>query len=573
MKTSLVFICVIYLINGIQSDLNWWRNANFYQIYPRSFQDSNGDGVGDLNGITSRLPYLKDLGIHGVWISPIFTSPMADIGYDISDFYNIHHEYGTLNDFDRLVGVAHDLGLKILLDFVPNHSSSENEWFKKSAINDDEYKDFYTWHPGREDPENPAGRKLPPSNWRSVFRGSAWTYHEGRQEYYLHQFATFQPDLNYRNPAVVDRMKGVLRFWLDRGVDGFRVDAVPNLFEVLPVDGHYPDEPLSGITTDPDSFDYVQHIYTVDQPETVEMLYQFREVLDEYTRKDGNMRVMMSESDSEINLLMTYYGNGIRNGSHVPFNFYLLFNLDENSNAEDFLRIIRVWLDHIPKGQSPNWLIGNHDRNRTATRFGSDRVDLISMIINTLPGISITYYGDEIGMTNVFVSWEESKDTAACSSDSDHYQAFTRDPARTPFQWDSSTSAGFSTNIKPWLPVSPSYREVNAKVQKQSARSHLKVYKKLLKLRTTETLMRGETTIKTNGKNVLTIVRQLSGHETYITVANIGSSRETVDLRTIYHEQLTFHIVSMNSKRKEEEKIHGPILVLEPRESVVLKGY
>ncbi|XP_055705153.1 maltase A3-like [Phlebotomus papatasi] len=571
MKTFLFWVLCWNHICGSQSDLDWWRTANFYQIYPRSFKDSNGDGIGDLNGITERLPYLKDLGIHAVWLSPIFKSPMKDFGYDISDFYDIQPEYGTLQDFDRLIRIAHDLNLKILLDFVPNHSSNENEWFEKSANRDPDFEDFYVWHPGKDDPSDPT-KKVPPSNWRSVFRGSAWTYHNKRGEYYLHQFAHFQPDLNYRNPKVVDTMKGVLRYWLDKGVDGFRVDAVPNLFEILPQNDHYPDEPHSSLTEDENSFDYLQHIYTMDQPETVEMLYQWREVLDVYTARDGNMRTMLSESDSEISILMTYYGDGIRNGSHVPFNFKLLFNLNKNSNAIDFRNTIHIWLDNLPEGCVANWVIGNHDRNRVANRFGSSRIDLINMIINTLPGISITYYGEEIGMMDVFVTWEDSVDPAACNSDPDHYLEFSRDPARTPFQWDDSTSSGFSTNPKTWLPVSPLYKEVNVKVERSSRRSHYKVYRKLLQLRRTPTLQKGNVETRTHGQNVLSITRSYPGEDTFITLVNIGPDHEMIDLRELFSGRLIFHIVSVSSSRQEGDVVRVPILNLDPYEAIILKG-
>lgn len=218
-------------LEGQSAPTDWWQTAAFYQIYPRSFKDSNGDGIGDLNGVTEKLPYLKEIGIDAFWLSPIFCSPMADFGYDISDFFNIQPEYGTMDDFDRLVGEATKLGIKVILDFVPNHSSDENEWFVKSARREPGFEDFYVWHPGRPNPNDPA-KPLPPNNWVSVFRFSAWTWHEERKEYYLHQFHHKQPDLNYRNPKVVEMMVSVLRFWLDKGVGGFRVDACPHIFEV-----------------------------------------------------------------------------------------------------------------------------------------------------------------------------------------------------------------------------------------------------------------------------------------------------------------------------------------------------
>ncbi|XP_055682947.1 maltase A3-like [Lutzomyia longipalpis] len=564
---SFVLLC---LISRIQCDLNWWRTANVYQIYPRSFKDSDGDGIGDLNGITQMLPYLKDLGIDAFWMSPIFKSPMKDFGYDISDFRDIQLEYGTMEDFDRLLKTAHELDLRVILDFVPNHSSDEHEWFLKSVAGDPEYKDFYVWHPGKEDPANPQNR-LPPSNWLSAFRGSAWKWHETRGEFYLHAFAYQQPDLNYRNEKVVEAMKDILRFWLEKGVDGFRIDAVPNLFEVEPIDGQYPDEVKSGYTDDPEESAYLYHNLTMDLPETVEMVYQWRDVVDRFSI-NGNTRIMLTEAYSHIDILMQYYGNGVKNGSHAPFNFYMIMNLNNDSNAIDFHRNIQLWLDKLPNGSVANWVMGNHDQRRIGSRFGTHRIDLINMIIKTLPGISITYNGEEIGMTDVYISWEDSVDPAGCNSNPEIFDKFSRDPARTPFQWDSSTSAGFSVNPKPWLPVSPLYKEVNVKVQQTAPRSHLKIYRRLLQLRRTETLQKGSVETRTHGQNVLSITRRLPGRDTYITVANIGPKRESIDLREVFSGRLIFHIVSVDSKKRDGDGVMGPNLELAPYEAFILRG-
>lgn len=336
---------------------DWWQTAAFYQIYPRSFKDYNGDGIGDLPGITQQLPYLKGIGVNAFWLSPIYPSPMADFGYDISDFFNVAPEYGTMEDFKMLVQEAKKLGLKVILDFVPNHSSDENEWFIKSAARDPEYKDFYVWHPGIK--SNDAAQPLPPSNWISLFRGSAWHWHETRKEYYLHQFHWKQPDLNYRNPAVVEKMKGVLRFWLNLGVDGFRIDAVPTLFEVdKDAKGNYPDEPRNSWNNDPNDPSYLQHIYTQDQPETIDMVYQWRSVMDDFQREfGGSTRVIMTESYSPINIVMQYFGNSTHEGAHMPFNFQIIMNLNNNSNAYDFKRTCDTWMLNMPKGRTPNWVV------------------------------------------------------------------------------------------------------------------------------------------------------------------------------------------------------------------------
>lgn len=362
MKFVAIILTLVILVydRTFAQQKDWWETSAFYQIYPRSFKDSNGDGIGDLNGITEKLSYLKEIGINATWLSPIFKSPMADFGYDISDFFDIQPEYGTIADFEKLLARGKELGIRIILDFVPNHSSDQNEWFIKSVNRDVGYEDFYVWHKGYPDPNNSSNR-LPPSNWLSAFRKSAWEWNSKRQEFYLHQFAPQQPDLNYRNPFVVETMKSVLRFWLGKGVAGFRIDAVPWLFEALPdANGVLPDEPKSGYTDDPDDSSYLLHIYTQDLDETVDMVYQWRKVLDDYKSiNGGETRVMMTEAHSTIDIVMKYYGNGHgRDGSHIPFNFQMMPNINAApKTAYEIKRIIHIWLDNMPLGRTANWVV------------------------------------------------------------------------------------------------------------------------------------------------------------------------------------------------------------------------
>lgn len=369
MKLYFVFI-VLLIIETIESqqvvnsytvanNKEWWEVSAFYQIYPRSFKDSNGDGIGDLQGIIEKLPYLKELGINATWLSPIFKSPMADFGYDIANFFEIQPEYGTMSDFEELIKRAHELNIRIILDFVPNHSSDENEWFINSENGGEIYKDFYVWHPGYLDPNN-SSRRLPPSNWISFFRGSAWEWSSTRQEFYLHQFHRKQPDLNYRNPIVVATMKKVLWFWLEKGVDGFRCDAIPTLFELSPdAGGKYKDEPRSGWTNDTDDPSFLIHRYTQDQPETLDMVYEWRSLLDFFQKTNGGeRRVMMTESYSPIDIVMKYYGDGgSREGSEIPFNFYMITNLQKSSSGSDVKGVLDIWMTNIPKGRTPNWVV------------------------------------------------------------------------------------------------------------------------------------------------------------------------------------------------------------------------
>lgn len=348
-----VILCVFCNVNCLE----WYEGANFYQIYPRSFKDSNGDGIGDLKGIQSKLQYLKDLGIDGVWLSPIYNSPMADFGYDISDFRDIQAEYGTMEDFDNLLAECKKLGLKLVLDFVPNHSSDEHDWFLKSEMKETGYEDFYIWRPAKMD-EN-TNTLVPPNNWLSGFRFSAWRWSEIRQEMYYHLFHYKQPDLNYRNPKVVQEMNNVITYWLDKGVSGFRVDAVPTMFEKTNADGSLSDEPRS-YNPDCDKNDhcYLQNIYTENQEENYDMIYQWRKLLDDYsTAHSVDSFVMMTESYQPVTDAVRYYTNGVRNGSHVPFNFEMIKAANASTTAEQYKNIIEGWLNKMPKGYQANWVV------------------------------------------------------------------------------------------------------------------------------------------------------------------------------------------------------------------------
>ncbi|KAM8713407.1 hypothetical protein ACLKA7_013684 [Drosophila subpalustris] len=559
---------------------DWWQVAQFYQIYPRSFKDSNGDGIGDLQGIISQLNYLKDLGVTATWLSPIYTSPMVDFGYDIADFFDIQPEYGTLSDFDQLIAEANKLGLKIILDFVPNHSSDENVWFKKSVKREKGYEDYYVWHDGYVNAS--TGERTPPSNWLQAFRGSAWEWNDERQQYYLHQFAVQQPDLNYRNPAVVAQMKRVLTYWLDRGVAGFRIDAVPWCFEVLPdAEGRYPDEPRSGYTDDPDDSSYLKHIYTQDQPETVDMVYQWRTLLDDYKRiHGGDTRILMVETYSALDYVMQFYGNRTTKGAHIPFNFQFIVggNGDKDNtklSAVGFVKIINSWLGQMPAGQTANWVMGNHDQRRVGSRYGEPRIDLMNMLQMFLPGVSITYQGEELGMTDLDISWEDTRDPAACNSDPSIYESFTRDPARTPFQWSSGANAGFSTNSTTWLPINPNYVTVNVDTESADSTSHLKFYKELVALRQKKTLQYGTTRYAAVNDNVVAIRRSLSGQTSYVLVANVlDTSVSGVDVASVLYASGSYKIKLANPAAKATvgNSVTLNNLALEPYAALILES-
>ena len=351
-------LLVFVSICGFVASLDWWEGGNFYQIYPRSFKDSDGNGIGDLLGIASKVSYLKELGIDGVWLSPIMKSPQKDFGYDISDYRDITAEYGTLADFDKLLAECKKNNVKLILDLVPNHSSNEHEWFIKSENRVPGYENYYIWHPGTFNPV--TGKHTPPTNWNSAFRFSAWQWSPKRKQFYLHQFLPQQPDLNYRNKKVAQEMKDVITFWLQKGVSGFRIDAVPFIFEEKPdSQGNYPNEALTGDSCpDPDANCYTQHIHTQDQPETYDTIFQWRALMDDFARTHDNVtKVIMTEAYTSLDNMIKFYGDGKRDGANVPFNFEMITNVNNESTAEDYKIRIDNWLSRVPKGKYANWVV------------------------------------------------------------------------------------------------------------------------------------------------------------------------------------------------------------------------
>ncbi|XP_044726881.1 maltase A3-like [Chrysoperla carnea] len=547
------------------TEKEWWQTAVFYQIYPRSFKDSDGDGSGDLKGIQSQLSHIKDLGVTAAWLSPIYTSPQVDGGYDIANFTDVDPLYGTLEDFDNLIAEAKKLGLKIVLDFVPNHSSDKHEWFKKSVKRIDPYTNYYVW----ADAKIVNGTRQPPNNWNSYFKFSAWEWNEERGQYYLHLFAIQQPDLNYRDPNLVKEMKDVLRFWMNRGVAGFRVDIISALGE----DEALPDEPLSG-NCSPDDYCYLNHIYTEDQPLNYDMVVQWRDVLKEHAAATDKVpRVIMTESYSEIDKTIKYFGNETHDGACFPFNFYIIMGISQSSNAQDLKNVVDNYFNKVPKGRTPNWVLGNHDQHRVADRVGVKRIDGLNMLTMTLPGVAVTYNGEEFGQEDGFVTWEETQDPQAINAGEENYLGATRDPERTPLQWDDSKNAGFSTAEKTWLPVSQKYKETNLKKQKAEKESHYKVYKDLVKLRQADALINGDFSSHVEGSNVLLILRKLNNSKLFLTAINFGDIHEEVDLSKIdkiLAENLKIEVSSVGAAQTQGSIVSNGKLHLHPYESYVL---
>ncbi|MCR0983589.1 alpha-amylase family glycosyl hydrolase [Roseomonas populi] len=443
------------------SDTLWWQHGIVYQIYPRSFQDSNGDGIGDLEGIRRRLDHLVWLGVDAVWISPIFPSPMADFGYDIADYCGVDPIFGTIDDFDRLLAEAHARGLKVILDFVPNHTSDRHPWFLESrASRDSAYRDWYIWR----DP-GPGGG--PPNNWLANFGGSGWEYDEATGQYYFHSFLKEQPDLNWRNPAVRQAMYDALRFWLDRGVDGFRVDVI----WLLVKDEEFRDNPPNP-AWEPHhaSINQLLQVYSADRPETLEVVEEMRAVLDEY---DG--RVLIGEIYLPLERLMAYYGRDMK-GAHLPFNFQLIFAA---WNAVQIARIVAEYEAALPPGGWPNWVLGNHDQKRIASRVGPGGARLAAMLLLTLRGTPTLYYGDELGLENVTIPPDRAQDPWERNEPG---LGLGRDPARTPMPWNAGRNGGFTTG-EPWLPLNDDHAARNVAALSADPASLLHLYRRLIALR------------------------------------------------------------------------------------------
>ncbi len=482
-----------------QQQYLWWQKGIIYQVYPRSYQDSNGDGVGDLKGITQRLDYLKWLGIEAIWVSPVFSSPMADYGYDISVYCAIHPLFGSMQDFDELLEEVHRRGMKLILDLVPNHTSNEHPWFLESrSSRDNPKRDWYIWRNAK--PDGSA-----PNNWLSVFGGSAWEWDEKTQQYYYHAFLKEQPDLNWRNPEVQQAMLDVMRFWYKKGVDGFRVDVMWHMIK----DEQLRDNPLNP-DYEPHMATYEQLIpaYSTDQPEVHDIVRMMRQVTDEFEE-----RVLIGEIYLPVHRLVTYYGTD-NSGAHLPFNFQLLtlpwyapklaLTIDEYEGA-------------LPTDGWPNWVLGNHDQPRIASRIGRDQARVAAMLLLTLRGTPTIYYGEEIGMCDVPIPPDEIQDPQGLNMPDLN---LSRDPARTPMQWDDTDNSGFTTG-KPWLRLVSNSKRLNVKIQQDKPNSMLALYRKLIQFRQQEPALYAGAYVPVNSdKQMLSYIRK-SGEQQFLIILNL----------------------------------------------------
>lgn len=481
----------------------WWQKGIIYQIYPRSFMDSNADGVGDIQGIISKLDYLQWLGIQAVWVSPIYPSPMADFGYDISDYTGIHPLFGSLKDFDALLEQVHARGMKLILDLVPNHSSDQHPWFLESkSSRDNPKRDWYLWH----DPGKDGG---PPNNWLSVFGGSGWEWDETTGQYYYHAFLKEQPDLNWRNPEVQHAMLDAMRFWLDKGVDGFRVDV---MWHMIKDDQWRNNPPNPDYKPHMATYEKLIPAYSTDQPEVHNIVHMMRQLVNRYTE-----RLIIGEIYLPIQKLVTYYGID-NQGAHLPFNFQLI---GLPWNARQISSAIDLYEGALPKDGWPNWVLGNHDQSRIASRIGTAQARVAAMLLLTLRGTPTIYYGDELGMNNVPIPEEEVQDPQGLNMPGLN---LSRDPFRTPMQWDDTPNAGFTTG-KPWLRLSGDYKRNNVQIQKNSPNSMLTLYRQLIELRNAEPALHigRYIPVSTEG-NLLAFIRKADKH--ILVVLNLSPAPE-----------------------------------------------
>lgn len=533
----------------------WWKKGVIYQVYPRSFMDDSGDGVGDLPGITSRLEYLPWLGVDAVWISPIYASPMVDFGYDVTDHQSIHPLFGNLEDFDGLIEEAHRLGLKVVLDYVPNHTSDEHPWFVESrSSRENPKRDWYIWRDPA--PENPGGL---PNNWLSVFGGPAWTFDKETGQYNYHAYLKEQPDLNWGNPDVREAMLDVMRFWLDRGVDGFRLDGLRHLVKDEKLRDN-PPNPRRRPSSPP--YDALLPTYSADRPEIHDLISKIRKVLEEdsSTWVSGE-RAMVGELYLPIERLVRYYGENGK-GVHLPSNMHLI---STPWDAREIAELVEEYEAALPEGAWPNWVLGNHDRSRIATRLGAGQARVAAMLLLTLRGTPTLYYGDEIGMADGFVPAEKVQDPFEKNVPG---IGVGRDPERTPMQWNNAPNAGFCPEgVEPWLPVPSDHTTVNVTTESEDPGSLLTLYRFLLDLRRRErALSIGSYQRVFVGGDLFAYRRE---HEDcdFLIVLNLGSGHQTLDLA---ESGLSGRISLSTHPGREEEVIQGEI-ALHPNEGIVAK--
>jgi alpha-glucosidase len=523
------------------SDEAWWRSTVLYEIAVISFQDSNGDGQGDLPGLLQRIDYLDWLGVGAIWLTPIYRSPNQDFGYDIADFCSVDPRFGTMEDFENLIGALHNSGIRLILDLVPNHTSDQHAWFMESRASPNNPKaDWFIW-------AEAGANGGPPNNWLSRFGGSAWEWCEERRQFYYHSFLASQPDLNWRNVEVREAIANAMRFWLDRGVDGFRVDASAVLIK---------DDLLRDNPPDPDADEKTPppqvHIpvFTDDRPEVMDCIEYIREVLDQY-----GGRLLCGEVQGKTDRIGHFYGNS-KPRLHLPLNFALL---DSEWNAISLQATIDAYFNAIPNGAWPDFVIGGHDKHRVASKIGQAQSRILAMLLMTIRGTPFLFAGDEIGSEQVPIPEERIQDPFEKLVKG---FGLGRDPERAPLRWDDTDGDGF-TNGEPWLPLSRD-RARNIVAQQRDGRSLLNLYRELIALRRSEPcLLRGKYLPRRAQNDILSFVRSLEETEILVGLNISGEPR-------LWEWQgHGFELLSTGLDRGPK-KVAGPIH-LKPNEGVIVK--
>ena len=506
-------------VAGIDApDRDWWRGAVIYQIYPRSYQDSNGDGVGDLRGILTRLPHIATLGADAIWISPFFTSPMLDFGYDVSDYRDVDPLFGTLADFDAVIAEAHRLGLKVMIDLVLSHTSDQHPWFRESRSDrSNPRSDWYVWAEARPD-------GTPPNNWLSIFGGSAWTWDTRRQQYFLHNFLAEQPDLNFHNPEVQDALLDITRFWLERGVDGFRLDTINFYFHSRGLENNPPLAPdARDYSTAPavNPYNHQDHLYDKSQPDNLRFLERFRALLDEYPAAAAVGEV--GDAQRGLDIVAAYTAGDRR--IHMCYSFDFLG--PEKITAERTRHVLETFGAVATDGWSC-WAFSNHDVMRHATRWGWNEPDLVaylkvvSALLMSLRGSICLYQGEELGLPEADLTFEQIRDPYGKR----FWPEFKgRDGCRTPMAWEShQPNAGFSTG-QPWLPVPADHIVRAANTQESDPASVLSHYRRMLAFRRTQpALVKGDIRFLAAQGDALALLRT-HGNEQIVCVFNLGPGR------------------------------------------------
>lgn len=539
---------------GQNQKSSWWQSGVIYHIYPRSFLDTDQDGIGDLEGIIQKLAYLNDgsdksLGIDAIWLNPIFPSPMVDFGYDISDYCAIHSDYGQLATFDRLITEAHSHQIKVILDFVPNHTSDQHPWFLASRSNRmNPQRDWYIWRDAGEG-------KTPPNNWGSAFGGSAWEWDEPTSQYYLHTYLKEQPDLNWRNPEVREAMGNTLRFWLDRGVDGFRMDVVG----VIMKDPGFQDNPLNPVISEQlspeDLYNRQMHLYDQDLDEVHDVIRSFRLIVDQYPD-----RLSIGEVWYELPRWVKYYGE---HGEELdlPFNFRLM-NLPWD--AETIRQSVDELENVLPAFAWPNYVLNSHDAPRFASKIGQNQARIAAMLLLTLRGTPFLYYGEELGMENGEIHAEQMRDPQGIRLGIEH----SRDFSRTPMQWTAEVNAGFS-NFQPWLPITSKYQEQNVSSENADPSSMLNLYRRLIRLRKDHPALHSGTylAIDAGSADCYIYERLHAGQERFIIALNFSSHP-----CHLYVSSLNGGNLLLSTHLDRTEQITGSELDLRGNEGVIIEA-